>query len=155
VAGACVFQGCQVGWWDLDMPKDNKCEYPCVFIQAQETCNGVDDNCNGQIDENVIPPTPVQVCGVSPAAMSPECTSGVNVACTNGAWKCPSPPNVCSPNCAMAVEKCDGLDNDCDGLTDENVPNIGKPCASDDGKPPPGDGACRVVGSYVCNGPDA
>jgi len=153
VAGVCQFQGCQTGYWDLD--NDKKCEYPCVFVSAQETCNSVDDNCNGQIDEGVVTPTPVQVCGVTPGAMSPECTSGVTVTCMNGAWKCAFPPGVCNPTCAGATETCDGLDNNCNGLKDENVANIGKPCASDDGLPPPGDGACRTTGTFICNGPSA
>ena len=58
-AGMCVFQGCQPGYYDLN--GDNKCEYACTFISATEACNGVDDNCNGTIDENVTKPSPVQV----------------------------------------------------------------------------------------------
>src|SRR5262249_49175019 len=73
VAGACVFQGCESGYYDLN--SDQKCEYPCVFVSAQESCNGVDDNCNGQIDEGVMAPSPVSVCGVSPSASTPECKS--------------------------------------------------------------------------------
>jgi hypothetical protein len=62
---------------------------------------------------------------------------------------------VCNPTCATATEICDTVDNNCNGLTNENVANYGKQCASDDGKPPPGDGACRTVGTYVCSGPNA
>jgi hypothetical protein len=35
------------------------------------------------------------------------------------------------------------------------VSNYGKGCASDDGLPAPGDGACRTTGTFVCNGPSA
>jgi hypothetical protein len=153
VAGTCQFQSCQQGYYDLD--GDKKCEYACTFVSATEACNGQDDNCNGQVDENVTKPSPTQVCGVSPSALTPECTSQVSVACTNGAWKCTFPAGVCSPSCATATEICDSLDNNCNGLVNENVANYGKPCASDDGKPPPGDGACRTTGTIVCNGPSA
>jgi hypothetical protein len=153
VNGACQNQGCEPGYYDLD--GNGTCEYACTFISAQEACNGQDDNCNGQVDENVMAPSPVQVCGVSPSAMTPECTSGVMVACVAGKWQCTFPAGVCSPNCAMQAEICDSLDNNCNGLLNENVPNYGKPCASDDGKPPPGDGACRTTGTTICNGPNA
>jgi hypothetical protein len=151
--GQCAFQGCQAGYYDLNA--DQKCEYACVFVSAQEACNGVDDNCNGQTDENVIAPSPTQVCGVAPSAASAECTSGVSVTCVGGSWKCSFPMGVCSPTCAGVMEICDTLDNNCNGLLNENVSNYNKPCASDDGKPPPGDGACKTTGVYACNGPSA
>ncbi|MDC0747070.1 MopE-related protein [Polyangium mundeleinium] len=154
VSGACQFKGCEPGYYDLN--NDQKCEYDCDFISAQETCNGLDDDCDGQIDENVIAPSPAQVCGVSPSATKPECTTGVTVACVMGAWKCTFPTGVCTgqaPNyCNGTFEVCDNLDNDCDGIQNENVANWNKPCNSDDGMPPPGHGACRTQGTYICDG---
>jgi hypothetical protein len=165
-AYACVFKGCQTGYWDNGGPGDamagdNKCGYACTFISSKESCNGLDDNCDGQIDEPaaLTVPTPTQVCGVNAAATTPECSptsgtnpGGVTVACTNGAWKCTfNTAGVCSPSCATAAEVCDSYDNNCNGLVNENVPNFGQPCASDDGKPAPGDGACRTTGTFVCN----
>ncbi len=151
--GACQFQGCQPGFYDLN--GDQKCEYACTFISAVEACNGVDDNCNGTIDENAPKPSAVQVCGVNPSAVSPECTTGVQINCTAGAWTCSFPAGVCSGGCSANDEVCDTLDNDCDGVTNENVANFGKPCASDDGLPAPGHGACRTTGTFACNGPNA
>jgi hypothetical protein len=162
--GTCTFQGCQTGYWDLN--GDQKCEYACIFVSPQEACNGRDDDCDGQIDEPaglVAAPSPAQVCGVSPAATAPECTAagvanpgGVTVACTLGQWKCTfATPGVCSPSCSTTAEICDAYDNDCDGGLNENVPSYGQPCASDDGLPPPGHGACRTTGSFVCSGPSA
>lgn len=148
----CVFQGCLPGYYDLD--GNGTCEYACTFVSATEACNGDDDNCNGQVDEGVVAPSPKQVCGVSPAASGPECTTNVQVQCDMGAWECTFPANVCSPTCATAVERCDGLDNDCDGLLNENVPDFGDACASDDGLAT-SHGACRTTGTRVCNGPNA
>jgi hypothetical protein len=157
VAGACAFQGCQTGFHDLSVPADKKCEYACTYVSAQEACNGTDDNCNGQVDESVTAPTPSQICGVSPSATAAECTGAsaggmIGVACVGGAWKCTFPAGVCSPTCAGATEVCDALDNNCNGVVNENTPNYQKPCASDDGLPAPGDGACRTTGTYACTG---
>ncbi len=159
-AGACLFQGCQTGYYDNGgagdaVAGDHKCGYPCSFHASTESCNGVDDNCDGRIDEGLVAPSPTQVCGVSASATRPECTTSVVVSCTGGAWKCAFPAGVCGTSCAATAETCDGLDNNCNGLLDENVAVLGQPCASDLGLPPPGDGVCRTLGTYVCNGPSA
>ena len=148
--GTCMTQGCEPNFYDLD--GNGTCEYACSFVSATESCNNKDDNCNGQVDENVMVPSPVQVCGVSASALSPECTTGVTVACMAGAWKCTFPANVCAGGCSANDEVCDALDNDCDGFVNENVANFNQPCASDDGLPPPGHGACRTTGTFVCSG---
>ena len=78
-----------------------------------ETCNGVDDNCNGATDDGLTTP---------PAASVPSCaeTRGVCVGriptCRGAAgFGCDLPATY------QAVEtRCDTLDNDCDGTADEN-----------------------------------
>ncbi|MFO0662268.1 MAG: MopE-related protein, partial [Polyangiaceae bacterium] len=156
----CQFTGCQAGFYDngggSDTAGDQSCDYQCSYVSATEACNGADDNCNGQIDENITPLSPAQVCGVSPAATSAECTSQVTVACQNGGWKCTFPANVCStivngkPSCSATPEICDTLDNNCNGVKNETSPNFGQACASDDSAPGT-HGACRTTGTYVCD----
>jgi len=149
--GGCQQNGCQAGYYDIDA--NGTCEYACTFTSAQESCNNLDDDCDGQIDEDVIAPTPAQVCGVSPNATAAECTTNVGVACTSGAWTCTFPPNVClGGSCASASEVCDALDNNCNGQLNENVPDFGDVCASDDGLAT-GHGRCRALGTRVCSSP--
>ena len=149
--GSCGFQGCEAGWYDPD--SDGECEYACSFNSAQEICNGLDDDCDGFTDEDLLPPSPTEVCGVALGATAAECTTGVALSCEAGSWECTFPGGVCSGGCSSGDEICDDLDNDCDGLVNENVVSFGLFCASDDGIPPPGHGECRTTGTYVCDGP--
>jgi hypothetical protein len=80
-----------------------------------EVCDGVDNNCNGFIDDGNLP-MEGEACGSSLG----ECTPGV-LQCTNGALDCIGEVNG-------TQEVCDALDNDCDGAVDNNIPSMG-PCA--------------------------
>jgi hypothetical protein len=73
------------------------------------TCDGIDDDCDGQVDEDA---APVAVtCGVGVCAASGTAT------CVNGELL-----PVCTPGLPTGTEaSCDGLDNDCDGQVDEDV----------------------------------
>ncbi len=52
--GSCVMGECSDGWVDLDGVESNGCEYGCVPSEpATETCNGVDDDCDGMTDEDL------------------------------------------------------------------------------------------------------
>jgi hypothetical protein len=150
---------CQSGYIDCDN-NPNDCERACTPSGA-ELCNGADDNCNCKVDEptGMAVPSPTQVCGVDPSASSPQCTTGVTVSCSAGAWKCTFPAGICTTgNCSTSPDKCDGLDNNCNGVADESFKlpfrttrYLGLTCYSDDGKPPPGDGACRGQSTFQCN----
>ena len=90
---------------------------------SKEVCNSVDDNCNGEVDEN----------------LSQKCFTkggkGLEY-CINGVWKfCDAPK--------PKTEVCDGKDNDLDGKVDEGF-KLGEKCST-------GDGKCDGIGVYVCD----
>jgi sugar lactone lactonase YvrE len=81
-----------------------------------ESCNGQDDNCDGQIDNGVT--------GAPPCDQPGECAKGKKL-CKSGQWAaCTSAEFTKGSAHYEANEtKCDGLDNDCDGLVDEYLKN--------------------------------
>jgi len=81
---------------------------------SPETCNGLDDDCNGAIDND----NPGGG-GACTAVGLGECKKGT-LNCINGAVKCSPAP--------VQPEVCDGKDNNCDGNTDEGNPGGGTQC---------------------------
>ena len=73
---------------------------------VEERCNGIDDNCNGSIDETF--PESGEACSTEKLGL---CTAGKRV-CETGALGCKS-------TLLPSAEVCNSLDDDCDGQTDE------------------------------------
>lgn len=87
-----------------------------VHPWATEICDGLDNDCDGVVDEGCVVPQP-----------TPAQTDSDGDGFPNG-------PEDCAPNNAAihpgATEICDGLDNDCDGVVDEGCPVQPPPSAS-------------------------
>jgi outer membrane protein assembly factor BamB len=83
---------------------------PGVTRPAPEQCNGVDDDCDGAVDERL------------DRACSSACGEGVE-ACEDGRFLPCSAPEP-------AAERCDGLDNNCDGRADDGVLNACGRCGA-------------------------
>jgi hypothetical protein len=169
-AGTCAMGACDPGWVNLDGNPANGCEYQCTVTSQTEICNGVDDNCNGQIDEGFNLQTDVNNCGMCNhrcqfANAAASCQAGVCVmgACNAGFVNLDgNPANGCEYQCTITnggVEICDGRDNNCNGQIDEGNPGAGQAC-----NPALSDmtrwntGTCRAGttactnGNLVCNG---
>jgi len=82
---------------------ERSCDATCpADLPAAETCNGRDDNCDGQTDEGLGSTT----CGNGICAHTVQnCMGGI--------------PQNCDPMEGSTTELCNGLDDNCDSQTDE------------------------------------
>ncbi|HMI93335.1 MAG TPA: MopE-related protein, partial [Polyangiales bacterium] len=69
-----------------------------------ETCNGDDDDCDGEIDD---------------VAVTSGCDTQLQGACAEGSLVCRSGVQFCQPARQSQTEQCNDIDDDCDGSTDE------------------------------------
>ena len=160
-SGQCHFV-CIAGFADLNGDLNsgnppglgnNGCEHTCErYPPAPEECNGIDDDCDNQVDEDL--PATQDICFQGAAA---SLCQGVTATCRDpdGAgglpkgWWCNYPAGVevesGNLNAVYPVETlCDGLDGDCDGLADDDF-SVGDVCTNG------GVGACRVAATVVCD----
>lgn len=83
---------------------------------APEVCNGLDDDCDGAVDDEVTDAG--SACGADTGA----CAAGVET-CVGGSLTC---VGAITP----IAETCNGSDDDCDGTTDEGNPGGGATCGT-------------------------
>ncbi|MFT3927729.1 MAG: MopE-related protein [Myxococcales bacterium] len=102
---------------------------PGTPAPSDATCNGLDDDCNGTSDEDYL--LTATACGVG------VCSASGTLSCTAG-----SEHNSCTPGTpASSDATCNGLDDDCNGTSDEDYVPVATTC---------GMGVCSASGSMRC-----
>jgi hypothetical protein len=103
---------------------------PGTAGSQDSVCNGLDDDCNGGVDEDYVVQT--SACGIG------ACTSTGIRECMQGALS-----DSCQPREPLPDDStCNGLDDDCDGSVDEDYAGAVTSC---------GRGACLRTGAMVCS----
>ncbi len=162
--GKCVIVACEEGYSDLNGQDEDGCESDCVPTSTFDYCDGIDNNCDGRTDENFDLQTDVHNCGEcgrscvvefgDPSVASFQCVAGeCQVAvCQPGHYDLNGDvADGCEYACVQDQphEICDGRDNDCNGLVDDNPQDA--PTCNQNGVCAGTQPTCTSDGYWVCD----
>ena len=93
----------------------------CPTPEAAEVCNGVDDDCDHLVDADD-PELVLNTCAIQQGVCSGSLAPAVR--CNGGSWQQCTAADYLNHSAAYEpVEtSCDGLDNDCNGVSDPGCP---------------------------------
>ncbi len=112
----------------VDGNTENTCA-PGIATGDDDNCNGLDEDCDGELNEHYMPTS--TSCGQG------VCASTGQMICTSGSLS-----DTCEEDPSTGDDSdCDGVDDDCDGTVDEHYASTSTSC---------GDGVCASTGQMIC-----
>lgn len=151
--GQCVIATCLPGFNSLDGDPNNGCEYACpVSPPGIEICNGVDDDCDGVVDNPSIIAAQKPASELCKPRPGTPCEGADFVCMGDRGWLCSYGAGVevdANGSLLLTETRCDGIDGNCNGQVDEVFADLNTEC--DNGKL----GACRDAGKRVCDPNDS
>jgi hypothetical protein len=135
--GVCAgsTQACSGGSWQAC----DASSYGNDYEATETSCDSLDNDCDGTTDDDCpCTPNDTQTCSSNEG----ECVEGTQTCDAGGTW------GACDGTLPRE-ETCDGLDNDCDTQTDEDL--TGLPCPLQDGVCAGVAAACGGTEGWVCS----
>ncbi len=102
------FGPCQVGERACDQANGAYCKQ--IILPSPEQCDGIDNDCNGKIDDEIADSGTCKIMDAS-----------VKGVCINGTRKCEGGNLICAQTTPATIESCNTLDDDCNGKVDDGV----------------------------------
>jgi hypothetical protein len=100
-------------------------------VPTTEICNGVDDDCDGTVDDGIMGPNG-EVLGAECCGKGVDQSKCGKGQCEQGTYQCAGNVLVCANAGLPSNELCDNVDNDCNGAVDD-ITNIGGNCEAPGG----------------------
>jgi hypothetical protein len=129
--GASNGVGCEVPEGAVLISGDCEDDNPAVHPEAEELCNDVDDNCDGQIDEGLSQTFYADLDGDgygTPTEATSDCMAPDGY--VDNADDCDDTASVISPD---SLEICNYQDDNCNGVIDEDLQTLVYPDMDGDG----------------------
>jgi len=122
-----------VGEWVCDGEGGTVCDAVPGTPAESDLCNGADDNCDGDVDEDY-------------PEVGDACLAGLGACETAGTMQCTGGGTgtecIATVPISGTAETCNGIDDDCDGVVDQDWA-IGEACTL-------GVGGCEAAGNLKC-----
>jgi hypothetical protein len=117
--GTDTIEACSLPLGYVEISGDCDDADPNIYPGSEEICDGLDNNCDGQVDEDVLSLFYIDRDGDGFGGAEVALACSAPIGYVDNSEDCDDAEANVYPN---AAEVCDSVDNDCDGEVDEDLP---------------------------------